>query len=48
MTRRTIPVGALLRVRNIEVHYGDAKALFGVSLEVHPGELVALLGSNGR
>lgn len=40
-------MGALLRVRNIEVHYGDAKALFGVSLEVHPGELVALLGSNG-
>jgi branched-chain amino acid transport system ATP-binding protein len=40
-------VRALLRVQNIEVYYGDAKALFGVSLEVHPGELVALLGSNG-
>jgi branched-chain amino acid transport system ATP-binding protein len=38
---------ALLEVHDIEVSYGDAKALFGVSLEVHPGELVALLGSNG-
>nr|MDT0524796.1 ATP-binding cassette domain-containing protein [Streptomyces sp. DSM 41633] len=29
------------------VHYGRIKALHGVSLVVHEGELVTLLGSNG-
>jgi branched-chain amino acid transport system ATP-binding protein len=38
---------AILRVENIDVFYGDVQALWGVSLEVCPGEIVALLGSNG-
>jgi branched-chain amino acid transport system ATP-binding protein len=37
----------LLRVRGIDVYYGALQALFGVSLEVWPGEIVALLGANG-
>ncbi|MGU3501875.1 ABC transporter ATP-binding protein [Mycobacterium sp. C31M] len=37
----------LLEVRDIVVHYGRIKALHGVSLTVHQGELVTLLGSNG-
>ncbi|MGV0735805.1 ABC transporter ATP-binding protein [Mycobacterium syngnathidarum] len=37
----------LLEVRDVVVHYGRIKALHGVSLVVHEGELVTLLGSNG-
>ena len=37
----------LLEVRNIVVHYGRIRALHGISLTVHQGELVTLLGSNG-
>ncbi|WP_217158353.1 ABC transporter ATP-binding protein [[Mycobacterium] fortunisiensis] len=37
----------LLEVRDAVVHYGKIKALHGVSLVVHEGELVTLLGSNG-
>jgi branched-chain amino acid transport system ATP-binding protein len=37
----------LLRVSDIDVCYGAFQALFGVSLEVWPGEIVALLGANG-
>jgi branched-chain amino acid transport system ATP-binding protein len=38
---------ALLRVEGLEAGYGDLVAVRDVSLEVHPGELVALIGSNG-
>ena len=38
---------ALLELRNIDVGYGDVQVLRGLSLEVHPGEIVTLLGSNG-
>ncbi|ORA38719.1 ABC transporter ATP-binding protein [Mycobacterium aquaticum] len=37
----------LLEVRDAVVHYGRIQALHGVSLIVHEGELVTLLGSNG-
>ena len=37
----------MLKVENLEVHYGGIKALRGVSLQVNPGELVTLIGSNG-
>lgn len=37
----------LLEVRNIDVFYGRMQALWGVSLEVDRGEVVALLGANG-
>ena len=38
---------ALLRLEGLEAGYGDLVAVRDVSLEVHPGELVALIGSNG-
>src|SRR3989337_919239 len=38
---------ALLRVDGIEVAYGQVPAVRGASLEVRPGEIVALIGSNG-
>jgi len=37
----------LLEIRDVVVHYGRIQALHGVSLSVHDGELVTLLGSNG-
>jgi ABC-type branched-subunit amino acid transport system ATPase component len=37
----------LLAVKDLYVRYGQVEALHGVSLEVYPGEIVALIGSNG-
>ncbi len=37
----------LLHARDISKHYGGIDALRSVSLEVHPGEVVALMGENG-
>jgi branched-chain amino acid transport system ATP-binding protein len=37
----------MLRVDNLQVHYGAIAALRGVSLRVEKGELVALIGVNG-
>ncbi len=37
----------MLKVKGIEVFYGDLQALRGVSLEVSQGEIVAIVGSNG-
>jgi branched-chain amino acid transport system ATP-binding protein len=38
---------SLLRVRDLAVFYGNFQALFGVSLDVQPGETVAVIGANG-
>ena len=38
---------ALLELDQLQVRYGSVSALAGISLQVRPGELVTLLGSNG-
>ena len=38
---------SLLSVNDLTVRYGASQALFGVSLEVAEGEVVALMGRNG-
>ncbi|WP_275098334.1 ABC transporter ATP-binding protein [Sedimenticola hydrogenitrophicus] len=42
-----MPSEALLQVEGLTSHYGPIQALHGISLEVHPGELVAMVGANG-
>ena len=37
----------LLSVRALDAHHGDFQALFGVSLQVSPDEVVAVIGANG-
>ncbi len=37
----------MLSVKDIHVSYGSVQVLFGVSIEVSPGEILCLLGRNG-
>ena len=37
----------LLSVREIHTYYGDSYVLQGVSLDLHEGRIVAILGRNG-
>jgi len=37
----------LLELRNVTASYGAVRALYGISLHVHEGEVVCLLGANG-
>jgi branched-chain amino acid transport system ATP-binding protein len=37
----------LLSVRGIHTYYGNIRALEGVDIDVHRGEIVALIGANG-
>ncbi len=37
----------MLKIEKIDAYYGDLQALWGISLQVNEGELVALVGPNG-
>ncbi len=39
--------GSVLEVRGLDVGYGRVQVLFGLDLDVAPGEAVAVLGTNG-
>lgn len=43
----TTPAAPLLEVTDLDVSYGSVQALFGVSLAVRPGGVLAVLGANG-
>ncbi len=37
----------MLKITNLAVSYGAIEAIHGISLEVHDGEIVSLIGANG-
>src|SRR3989442_6364591 len=37
----------MLEVRDLQTAYGRSQVLFGISLEIRPGQVVTLLGRNG-
>ena len=37
----------VLRVEDIHTFYGSIEALKGISIDVHEGEIVTLIGANG-
>src|SRR5262249_46838711 len=37
----------LLEVRALTAFYGDFQALYGIDVDVEPGEVVAIIGANG-
>ena len=37
----------LLSVRGVHTYYGHIEALKGVDIDIHPGEIVTLIGANG-
>jgi branched-chain amino acid transport system ATP-binding protein len=37
----------MLKIEKVQTFYGSIQALFGISLEVKEGEMVALIGANG-
>lgn len=42
-----VATSPLLRIRDLEAHYGHFQALFGIDLDVGAGEAVAVIGANG-
>lgn len=46
-TERRPGAAPLLQAENIEFSYGKLQVLFDISIEVHQGEALALLGTNG-
>ena len=47
MSRAARQDGALLHVENVHTYYGSIEALKGITIEVHEGEIVTLIGANG-
>jgi branched-chain amino acid transport system ATP-binding protein len=37
----------MLEIRTVDAYYGNIHALKGISLEIHPGEIITLIGANG-
>ncbi|MDT3766615.1 amino acid ABC transporter ATP-binding protein [Gleimia hominis] len=46
-TRRTQPSTPLVQIRNVHKSFGNFEALKGVDLDIHEGQVVALVGASG-
>jgi len=42
-----MPAEPILELKNVYSSYGRIKALKGISIQVYPGEIVAMIGANG-
>ncbi len=42
-----MPEETLLKVSNIDTFYGSLQVLWDISIEIKPGEIVAIIGANG-
>jgi len=40
-------MSALLEIQGLQAAYGESQVLFGLDLEIHPGQVATLLGRNG-
>lgn len=40
-------MSSLLEVRDLDVHYGDFQAIYGLTITVNEGETLAVIGANG-
>ena len=47
MSGREKKENPILKVSDLTVSYGKIAALKGISFEVFPGEIIAILGANG-
>ena len=47
MTTTATATDAVIRVNDVRKHYGEVKAVDGVSFDVRAGEVFGLLGPNG-
>jgi energy-coupling factor transport system ATP-binding protein len=47
VTPPTVRAEPLVRVEDIWIHYDQTPVLRGISLEVHPGDFLAVMGDNG-
>jgi len=47
MTSNHTMIEPLLKVRNLDVHFGHTKVLHGVNIDVKPHEILILMGPNG-